>query len=147
MNLERAEQICLSYLGQADSPLVPVHTLVERCRRDEQCAGMSEQDLLPFLRTHELILVVEGPGADDASATAAFSALGLEMGPRAILKTRIPPPQEMLRVIEDQLEQMAAAITKAVAYAEEEGATEGAAQLRSALERTDALRARMQKLL
>jgi len=147
MNLERAEQICLSHLGQVSSPLVPVHTLVEHCRRDEQCAEISERELLPFLRSHELILVVEGPNVDDASEAAAFSAAGLEMGPRAILKTRIPPPQEMLRVIEEQLEQMAAAITKALSCAEEEGATEGTAQLRAALERAEALRTRMQKLL
>lgn len=80
MILEDIEQKCLSYLKQVTRALVPFKRLspCAYLRRQDELGPFDEQDLLDFLRKHELFQVIESPtGAlgNDASSEAERSRL------------------------------------------------------------------------
>lgn len=147
MNLEKIEEKCLHYLAQASSPLVPVDTLVEFCRRDPECGKLDRQSLLSFLRPHALIQVMEGPDVGDAIDQEAFRKAGINMGPRAILNTRFPAREEMAEILIEQLKDMTDVLVEALNQAKKSGESERIAQLEDTLKKSEALRVKMNKLL
>ncbi len=96
MNLERVEERCLKYLGQATDPLVPVGKLLEYCMREDPQSGLTGRVLLDFLRNHELVRVVDGPEMPEPDCLATE--------PRAILAARLPDREELRRMLERQLD-------------------------------------------
>ena len=143
MNMERAEELCLNYLRQSKNPLVPVGVLAEYCTREGGEDGISVGELLPFLRRHGEVQVMEGPAKDEVIGPELFTAAGLDMGPRAILNTRIPAPSDMGAMLSAQAKAMTDVLRPAIAVAEKENAHERAEALRSALAKAEAMRARI----
>jgi hypothetical protein len=146
MNLERVEELCLNYLGQASNPLVSINSLLEHCRRDAACAELAFADLKDFLEHHELVRVVEGPGAHASGDLEALLAAGVDVGPRAILLTRMPSSAEVVRHLEENLSSMVRALTAALDEAEKWEDAESAKQVRTALERAHALEQKFKKM-
>lgn len=147
MNLEKVEEKCLHYLQQASNPLVPVDTLLEYCRRDPECAKLERQELLDFLRPHAQVEVMEGPDMDEAIDPETFQAAGLQMGQRAIIKTRVPSREEMAEMLHEQVKDMTDVLVEALNQARNSKNRERVAQLEAALQKSEALRAKMNKLL
>lgn len=147
MNLETIEEKCLSYLRQAPNPLVPVDTLLEFCRRDPECANLERQDLLDFLRPHELVKVVDGPEAGEEIDRETFGAAGIDMGPRVILNTRIPTKDQMTDIIAAQMKNMTEMLVEALHLARKAKDEAHVQELEAALQKSEALRQKMNKLL
>ena len=126
---------------------MPVHALVEHCRRGETGLEIAAPELLDFLKRHEDVQVVDGPAEVEPVSGDMFRAAGIEMGPRAILKTRVPDAQELARMMREQLDGMAQVLEKALSQAAEKGDDDACARLRDALERTHTIRARMEQFL
>lgn len=139
MNLERVEELCLNYLKQAKNPLTPIATLLEYCRRDPEARQLEEGDLLRFLRAHAEVAILEGPGNGETVTSEAFAAGGVLMGPRAILRTRIPDEALMKHLMRQQLDDIEKTLTAAL-DAEKDSASEHSAQLRNALARAATLK-------
>ena len=142
MNLEEIETLCINYLSQKSNPLVQVSALHKHLQRQDDKDLLSEQELLKFLRAHELFQVVEGPGDTDQLDPALFATAGLDATPRVILSSHIPSRDQMLAMMAQQLEEMTAALLKAQASAEKEGVVDPE-KLQEALERTEALKEKM----
>ncbi len=138
MILERVEERCLEYLAQTTNPLVSVGVLLEVCQRDEGGRDLDLPVLLDFLRAHAEIDVLDGPTEEERVSPGAFSQAGIEMGPRAILKTRIPAPRDMLGMLAAQIQTMKDVLGKALANTEGE-ADARTEKLREALLRAEAL--------
>ena len=147
MNLETIEEKCLNYLRQASNPLVPVDSLLEFCRRDPECGKLDRQELLDFLRPHELVKVIEGPDVDDAIDQGTFGAAGINMGPRAILNTRVPTRDQMADMIIDQMKNMTDMLVEALDLARKAKDEAHIRELETALQKSEALREKMNKLL
>lgn len=96
MNLERVEERCLKYLSQSTDPMVPVGRLLEYCLREDPQSGLTGRVLLDFLRNHELVRVVDGPGMSAPG--------GLATEPRAILAARLPDRDALRAMLERQLD-------------------------------------------
>ena len=82
MSMEHLEERCLAYLSQAVNPLVPFNVLLDYVRRPEDLGQFGERELLSFLKSHELVHILEisGTGESDLLIPDTF----------AILKSRIP---------------------------------------------------------
>lgn len=143
MNLERVEERCLSFLAQTSSPLTPVRVLLEVCQRDESGRDLTLPMLLDFLRSHAEIQVLEGPTEDERVNADDFAEVGLDMGPRAILRTRIPDPRDMLAMLGAQIATMKEVLGKALAGLEGNGEDPRLDLLKEALERAKTLEARL----
>jgi hypothetical protein len=144
MNLEAIEQKCLSYLKQVKNPLVPISTLLRRLDQDEACRGVREQELIDFLRKHELFRVIDAPEAHKEPGTIAeLASEGIDSGPRVILVTRIPTQSEMKATISRQLETMTGALARAQAMAAESGDAAAYQKITEILERADTLEKRI----
>lgn len=116
-SMEALEQQCLTYLGDAKAPIVPVTTLLEFCRRTESLAHVSQDTLLSFLRGHADIEVLEGPTPEEQLSAEMLGQAGVAMGPRAVLKQRIPTKRELHAHMAVQLQAMREALAKAEAAA------------------------------
>lgn len=147
MNLEKVEEKCLHYLAEASNPLVPIDTLVEFCKRDPECSGTDRKGVLDFLRHHERVNIMDGPGAGEVIEQKDFTAAGLNMGERAILNTRVPAKEEMTEMLYEQLKDMTDVLVEAMNKAEKAKDTTRIAQLEEALKKSEALRVKMNKLL
>lgn len=145
MNLEHVEERCLGYLAQTSSPLTPVRVLLEVCQRDESGRDLTLPMLLDFLRAHAEIQVLEGPTDEERVNADAFAEAGLEMGPRAILKTRIPDPKDMLAMLGAQIATMKEVLGKALAGLEGNEGDPRLDLLREALERAKTLEERLRQ--
>ena len=95
MNLEQMEQQCINYLSQVSNPLVPVDNLLRHLWQEEEFAGLTRQDLLSYLRKHEMVTVVDPERDEDPERVRDLSEAGLASGPRVILKSRTPTKAEM----------------------------------------------------
>lgn len=144
MNLERVEELCLNYLGQVTNPVVPVEKLLAYCRREQPDLVVDGAAFLHFLRHHGEITVLEGPAGGEPVDADEFAAAGIMMGPRAVLKTRIPAEDNMRRVMERQLEAMRGQLEAALAAARKAGDREKTAQLRAALKKSEELLKRLE---
>lgn len=144
MNLEEVEQHCLRYLEQSKNPLVSVNTLLAHLWTNEQFADVTEQDLLAFLRRHELVLVIDSPATSEAEQVMAEA--DFSQGPYAILRTRIPTKSEMSALILEQLDQMTAALTGALREAVSQGDKENQQTVAELLEKTQKFRDKLEKM-
>ena len=143
MNMERIEELCLNYLRQSSNPLVPVATLAEYCAREDRGSGVSRDELLHFLRKHGEVQVMEGPSETEAIGQDLFNSAGIDMGPRVILNTRVPTPEEMAAMLSSQVKAMLDVLRPAIDVAEKER-DEGRVQaLKSALDRAEGMDARI----
>lgn len=147
MNLEKIEEKCLHYLAQASNPLVPVDTLLDFCQRDPECGKLDRRELLDFLRPHAGIQVMEGPDMGDAIDPETFKAAGINLGQRAILKTRVPAKEEIAEMLFEQLKDMTDVLVESLGEAKKAKDGERVAQIETALQKSEALRAKMNKLL
>ncbi len=145
--LEAVEEKVHQGLRQASSPLVPVRVLAEYCGRGEAGIEIGTAELLQFLRSHDQVQVIEGPAETEPVPPGMFEEAGIEMGPRAILKERMPNMQELARLMGDQLNAMARTLEKALNEAAEQGDDGACERLRDALQRTHTLRAKMERFL
>jgi len=147
MNLEKTEEKCLNYLAQARNPLVPVDTLLDFCQRDPECGKLDRKELLDFLRPHEQIQVLEGPDLGAAVDPETFGAAGINMGQRAILKTRVPSREEMSEMLFEQLKDMTDILVDSLNQAKKTGDSERIQAIEDALKKCELLRQKMNKLL
>jgi len=147
MNLEAVEQTCLAYLKQTERPMVPVSRLMRRLQQDEDCAGISESDLLGFLRRHELFKVIDTNGLplgiDDM---AALAEAGIETGPQVMLVTRIPSPAQLAEQMAVQLQALTEALSRALAEAKETGRSDEARELIKMLSRAEEIQKELKDL-
>jgi len=143
MNLERVEELCLNYLAQISTPLTPVRVLFEVCQRDEAGRDLTLPLLMDFLRAHGEIEVLEGPTGEERVNAGAFAGAGFDMGPRAILKTRIPAPREMRGILAAQIATMKDVLGKALSGLDATGGDARVDELRAALERAKSLEERL----
>ncbi len=146
MNLERVEELCLRYLGQAVNPLVPVVKLHAYLEREDADQAPSMQRLLDFLRPHAEIVVLDGPGEDDPVGTEGFAAAGIMMGPRAMVKTRVPSRAQMLAMMFEQIDEMRDKLDAALEEANQSQNTKWAAQVAEAIIRSEQLREKIQQM-
>lgn len=146
MNLEKIEEKCLHYLKQASNPLVPVDTLLDFCQRDPECGKLNRQELLDFLRPHAEIQVIEGPDMGHAIDPETFRAAGINMGQRAILNTRVPAREEMFEMLAEQLKDMTDVLVEALNTAKKNKDAARVGELELALQKSEALRQKMNKL-
>lgn len=137
MGLAQIEQLCLDFLRRTTNPLVPVDTLYEACAR--QGASISREELLSFLRNHADVLVVDGTGEDDPFSPAELQEAGVKLGPRAILKLRLPSRAEMTDMLQQQLQQMRFHLQEALDKARENKDTEAIRDIEAALRRGEEL--------
>lgn len=147
MNLEKIEEKCLHYLGQASNPLVPVDTLLAFCQRDPECGRLERQELLDFLRPHAEIQVLEGLDMGAAIDPETFQAAGINLGQRAILRSRVPAREEISEMLYEQLKDMTDVLVESLNQAKKTRDTARVAELEVALQKSEALRAKMNKLL
>ena len=143
MGMETIEERCLTYLSQVSSPLVPFGSLLGYVQRDEESEAITGQDLLSFLRFHELIHVVDAPQTG-GEIGGAPSELALE--PFVILKSRIPNPREMALGLREQLDQMRATLQAALDEARNAGDLARVTGLEHALNRAEELDERFSRL-
>jgi hypothetical protein len=146
MNLERVEELCLRYLGQAVNPLVPVAKLHAYLVREDADKAPSMAALLDFLRHHAEIVVLEGPGAGDPVDERRFAAAGFMMGPRAMVKTRVPSRAQMRAMMCEQVDEMREKLKTALEGAWKDGDKALVAQVEEALWRSEELRAKIERL-
>ena len=147
MNLEKIEEKCLHYLGQASNPLVPVDTLLAFCQRDPECGRLERQELLDFLRPHAEIQVLEGLDMGAAIDPETFQAAGINLGQRAILRSRVPAREEISEMLYEQLKDMTDVLVESLNQAKKTRDAARVAELEIALQKSEALRAKMNKLL
>ena len=147
MNLEKIEEKCLHYLGQASNPLVPVDTLLAFCQRDPECGRLERQELLDFLRPHAAIQVLEGLEMGAAIDPETFQAAGINLGQRAILRSRVPAREEISEMLFEQLKDMTDVLVESLNQAKKTRDAARVAELEAALQKSEALRAKMNKLL
>ena len=115
MNLEALEQECLSYLKQVTNPLVPLRHLLRHLRDKPDLADFDEQDLIAFLRNHELFRIIEPLELPQGIHSAeALTQLGVDREPSIILITRVPTPQDLLNMAKDELGRMREVLAKAL---------------------------------
>lgn len=137
MGLAQIERVCLEFLRRTTNPLVAVETLHEACAREG--AAISPEELLAFLRNHVDVLVVEGTGENDPLSPADFLDAGINMGPRAILKKRLPSRAEMTDMLQQQLQQMRFHLREALDKARENNDTDAVRDIENALRRGEEL--------
>jgi len=143
MNLEALERECLNYLRDVSNPLVPISARRRRLRPTAQHAGADENELLDFLRTHDEVRVIE----EDPEGEAEYAEAGIPLGPRAILKLRVPTTAEMADAVGGQMARMAESLQGALAEAEREGDAAKAVKVRAMLARTEELQQRFKGAL
>jgi len=143
VNMESVEQHCLDYLDGAPNPLVAVSELLVHCRRSPECAGLTEQALLDFLRNHDLVRIIEPPAALLDDVAADEQAL---LEARVILKTRVPTRRQMSQIMEQQMTALADALQAALRHAESNRDAVAVARLRETLARTRLLRDKISEL-
>lgn len=147
MSLEKIEEKCLHYLGEASNPLVPIETLRQFCQRDPECGKISRQELLDFLRPHALVTIMDGPSMDAVVTPADFQSAGINMGQRAILNSRAPSNEEMTEMLFEQLKDLTDVLVESLDKAKKAKQSTRAEQLEAALHKAEGLRQKMTKML
>ena len=143
-SIEKVEELCIAYLQQAQNPLVPVETLLQRCQREGGLNELTEEILVQFLSKHALIDLLEGPTPEEIISQGIFEEAGFQMGKRAILKERIPNENEMKIMMVEQLKVMLDTLNKAIGEAENDGDQQRKQQLEAALTKAKDLQLNMQ---
>ena len=143
MNLETLEEVCLNYLGESKTPIVPVEALLAFCQRTPALAGLTAPVLADFLRSHEQIQVLDGPTEEENITAEMLGQAGIAMGTRAVLKRRVPTQRELYAHMALQLQAMRETLGHALADVSGEAAGGRRAELESALRRVDDLLQRL----
>jgi hypothetical protein len=143
MGMESIEDRCLTYLSQTSNTLVPFGSLLGYVRRDEASEAITGQDLLSFLKYHELIHVVDAPQTG-GEIGGAPSETALE--PFVILKSRIPNQRDMAMGLREQLDQMRTTLQAALDEARQAGDLTRVTGLELALNRAEELDERFSRL-
>jgi hypothetical protein len=146
MNLEQLETQCRNYLANAANPLVPVDILLKHLRKQDTLDLLTPEHLLSFLRGHHEFELLGGPDDADPIRQDDFAAVGILMGPRAILKTRIPDSNGLAALLVLQLEALEEMLGKALMGALGDSEDARAAALREALGRARDLKQKMKSL-
>lgn len=144
MRLEHIEKVCLDFLRQTTNPLVPVETLYAACTEQGDIA-FTRAELLHFLRSHAEVLVVDGADSESEVSTLDFLEAGIHMGPRAILKTRIPTREEMADMMQQQLAHMRSNLREALAQARSNADHTTVKEIEAALVRSDQIEAKVKE--
>lgn len=143
MSLEDLETTCRNYLRQSRNPLVPISTLWAYLAKQPGLESTTESDLTGFLNKHDEFDVVVGPAEHEDVSVEVFAAAGIVMGPRVILKTRIPAAQDLALQLKLQLDTMEEVLGAALMDALGSGNEVRAQELRVALERAKSLRKKL----
>jgi len=145
MGLEKIEEVCLSFLRRTTSPLVPLDTLRAACEKEN--LGITMDELTGFLRHHSEVIVVDGADETAPVSHDDFSEAGINMGPRAILKARVPSRSEMTEMMQQQLDHMRFHLQDALKKAREHQDDEAVEEIEAALEKNRQLEAKMMRYL
>ncbi len=145
MQLEFVEELCIGFLEQTTNPLTPLETLYNYCKRNDTCSNLTQFELYTFLRNHERIMMLLGPDQNEPVNEEALRAGGLLMGPRVILKERIPSEGNLMLLFKAQLDDMETKLKSAIDSLNSEQQEEIDA-FTSALKRIKILRDNIQKL-
>lgn len=145
MRLERVVHDCIGFLRRSTNPLVPLDTLYTVCVGEG--TNLSKEDLLAFLRNHAEVLVIEGADESLPVSPSEFSGAGINMGPRVILKERMPSREEMTDIMRQQLEHMRLHLGHALDKARANNDLDAVREIEAALERGALLEAKMQHFL
>ncbi len=144
MNLESIEQRCLAYLQEVSKPMVPIAQLLRVVHEDEDSAHVTENDLLAFLRKHELFTVIEPQGLAESGGNAnELEAAGILTSPSVILATRLPSKNEMVEAMQQQMGTMLNALEAAVSQARGENNPRLAMEVQAILKRARELQQKM----
>ncbi|NUM56050.1 MAG: hypothetical protein HUU46_20615 [Candidatus Hydrogenedentes bacterium] len=145
MNLEAIEQRCLAYLRDAPKPLAPIAHLLNVVREDEECGGITESELLGFLRKHELFTVIDphGSGALGEDELEELAAAGLMTGPVVMLTARIPSKAEVVQAMQQNMGTMLNALEAAMNQARGENNPKLAMEVQAILKRARDLQQKM----
>lgn len=146
MNLEEIETQCLNYLRQSKKPIVSLNALHAHCSRLPGCENIDRGFLMDFIRNHGEVLLFEGARPDDELSREWLAEAGIDLGPRVMLKSRIPSPAELAAMMSEQLTVMQESLAKARDLAIEQGKTEQVPELDLALDRARALEFRVRGL-
>lgn len=138
MNLETVEQRCLAYLAEAANPMVSISELLIHCRREPDCAGLTERTLLGFLRRHDQVRVIQPPPGLESDEAAAEQWV--------ILKTRLPTREQMALLMTKQMEKLTEALQAALEQAKANNDLDTASQINSTLDKARALDAKVRDL-
>lgn len=143
MSLEDLETLCRNYLRQSRNPLVPVSTLFAYIAKQPGLEVITENELTAFLNKHAEFDVVVGPAAHEDITVDVFASAGIVMGPRVILKTRVPAPQDLALQLKLQLDTLEEVLGAALMEALGSGNEARAQELREPLERAKSLRKKL----
>ena len=147
MSIERVAEVCLDILRQHETPLVPVSYLFQQCTNEASVGDvLTEAALLEFLRGHNEVVVVEGVSEDAPVALGEFDMAGFAMGPRAMLKSRMPTRKEMKDMFQMQLVVMRDNLMQALKNAKENDDKVLISKIEQALENTDSIGERLSDL-
>lgn len=148
MNLEEVERKCLAYLTQVRNPLVPVSQLMRHLGQDKSIALPSRDELVHFLRHHELFRVIEPVGlATEAQGAKALEQAGMISEPVAILSTRIPSEQEMSELLREQIRKIVSSLFLATREAQESGDEERFNEAKAILQRASLLQEKLEEVI
>lgn len=136
-------RICIGFLRRSTNPLVPLDTLHGVCA--ENNLDLTKEALLSFLRNHSDVLVVEGPDESMPVSSMDFNDAGINMGPRIILKERVPSREEMKDMLHQQLEYMRLHLRYALEKARANDDHDAVKEIEAALERGAELENKMQQ--
>lgn len=147
MSIERVAEVCLDVLRQQENPLVPVSYLFQHCVQEASVSSvLTEASLLEFLRSHADVVVVEGVTEEAPVPSDEFDLAGIAMGPRAILKSRMPTREEMKDMFQMQLAVMRDNLMQALQNAKENNDEVLINKIEATLENTDAIGERLSDL-
>ena len=114
MHLEYVDELCIRFIEQESNPLTPLETLYNFCKRDDACSNLTLHALFTFLRNHERITMLLGPDQNEPVNEETLRAGGLFMGPRVILKERIPSEGNLMLLFKAQLDDMEIKLKNAI---------------------------------
>lgn len=144
MNLESIEQRCLAYLQEAQKPMVPIAQLLRVVHEDEDSVGVTENELLAFLREHELFTVIEPQGLTESGGDVKeLEAAGFMTTPSVILTTRLPSKNELAEAMQQQMGTMLNALEAAMNQARGENNPRLAMEVQAILKRARELQQKM----
>ncbi len=145
MRLEKVEAICLSFLRHTTNPMVSIETLCVACEKEK--VAISPEELAKFLRHHPEVIIVDGVDATAPIPRSEFSGVGIDMGMRAILKSRIPTRREMTEMMQQQLEHMRLHLQDALIKARKHQDYESVEEIEAALKKNRLLEERFKSFM
>jgi len=141
MNLEAIEQRCLAFLGDLPNPLARIERVVEELRRYDDCADITEAELLAFLRKDPLFTVVDPLTLpSDPAELAELEEAGMMTGPRVMLTSRTPSKAELIGALQRNMGTMMNALEAAMEQARGGGDPDRAMDVQAVLKRARDLR-------